>query len=359
MYTHTCLQVSAALPRQVYGESGEDENWRWRDRGKKEDRMKNRSRVGKSWERERERGREILLIHRDSQRYHSNVVAIVTALLRMPLVGNKKRAPLTACMEHTALEHNITHNCLLHAFIHLATLTLKHSGDAHRHTCNHPHSFLPPTFPTTTTTTTHFTSQLSTRTAAATSPLPTQELKQMQTYTNLSSHLQSVLLGLLCNKSFKSFLSFKLCGHGSSRLPGGPIQYAALWIYWKQPKGLSDTHLSFIWFSSHKKHKSRACYFAWRRSTRPQGLQRKKCFLFVFWRNVNSLSHTVHSGEPLYLPSATHRRASMSRAELQWRWRPLKKSSFLFIIRTHIPFIQNSNSDIFTLKLPYKSIQTS
>lgn len=63
------------------------------------------------------------------------------------------------------------------------TDTHKHSEDACRYTSSHPHSDLPPP---------HFTSQLCTRTAAATSPLPTQDLKQMQTYTNLP---------LTCNQS--------------------------------------------------------------------------------------------------------------------------------------------------------------
>lgn len=42
-------------------------------------------------EREVERGSEIFLIHRDRLRFRGNVVSIVTALLRMPLVRNKKR----------------------------------------------------------------------------------------------------------------------------------------------------------------------------------------------------------------------------------------------------------------------------
>lgn len=56
--------------------------------------------------REAKRGSEILLIHRDRLRFRGNVVSIVTALLRMPLVGNKKRMPLTACMERA---HTHTH----------------------------------------------------------------------------------------------------------------------------------------------------------------------------------------------------------------------------------------------------------
>lgn len=42
-------------------------------------------------DREVERRSEILLIHRDRLRFRGNVVSIVTALLRMPLVGNKKK----------------------------------------------------------------------------------------------------------------------------------------------------------------------------------------------------------------------------------------------------------------------------
>ncbi len=58
---------------------------------------------------ERERGSEILLIHRDRLRYRGNVVSIVTALLRMPLVGNKKRTPLTAGMSHTKTQQSPTY----------------------------------------------------------------------------------------------------------------------------------------------------------------------------------------------------------------------------------------------------------
>lgn len=50
--------------------------------------------------REAKRGSEILLIHGDRLRFRGNVVSIVTAVLRMPLVGNKKRMPLTAGVEH-------------------------------------------------------------------------------------------------------------------------------------------------------------------------------------------------------------------------------------------------------------------
>jgi len=55
---------------------------------------------------EAKRASEILLIHGDRLRFRGNVVSIVTAPLRMPLVGNKKRMPLTAGMKHT---HTHTH----------------------------------------------------------------------------------------------------------------------------------------------------------------------------------------------------------------------------------------------------------
>lgn len=67
-----------------------------RERGQREaeggERKKGRNRV---WQRVRdrevERRSEILLIHRDRLRFRGNMVSIVTALLRMPLVGNKKK----------------------------------------------------------------------------------------------------------------------------------------------------------------------------------------------------------------------------------------------------------------------------
>lgn len=55
----------------------------------------------------------MLLIHRDGLRFRGNVVSIVTALLRMPLVGNKKNAAhhlyvKRVCVSHTCRTHTHT-----------------------------------------------------------------------------------------------------------------------------------------------------------------------------------------------------------------------------------------------------------
>lgn len=119
----------------------------------------------------------------------------------------------------------------------------------------------------------------------------------MQTYTTLP---------LTCNQSCWGFWVIKASNHsvflscaslGSSRLLKGlcgerRTQRAAR--HWKQPKSLSDTHLSFIWFSKCKKHKPRARLFTPRRSTpqNPTLETAERCsFLLVFWRDVDSLSH--------------------------------------------------------------------
>jgi len=100
--------------------------------------------------REAKRGSEILLIHRDKLRFRGNVVAIVTAPLRMPLVGNKKRMPLATCIEHTERKHNATHKNTTVSYIYTSyyTNTHRHSRDiqthTHTHICTHPHSTLFP-----------------------------------------------------------------------------------------------------------------------------------------------------------------------------------------------------------------------
>lgn len=132
--------------------------------------------------REAKRGSEILLIHRDRLRFRGNVVSIVTALLRMPLVGNKKRMPLTTGMARTHTHTNTQkHSTLIHTKTQQSPTCIYTSYYTNKHTqalkisCTHTYTH--------TNASTHtvlysppFNSQLNTH-PAATSPLPTQELK--------------------------------------------------------------------------------------------------------------------------------------------------------------------------------------
>lgn len=61
------------------------------------------------------------------------MVAIVTALLRMPLVGNKKRMPLTTCADHGEREHNNTHKDITVLTCIYSTLTLRSTQETHTH----------------------------------------------------------------------------------------------------------------------------------------------------------------------------------------------------------------------------------
>lgn len=72
--------------REERGKRKRTERVREGERKKEIDRVWQRVR-----DREVERRSEILLIHRGRLRFRGNVVSIVTALLRMPLVGNKKK----------------------------------------------------------------------------------------------------------------------------------------------------------------------------------------------------------------------------------------------------------------------------
>ncbi len=113
MYMHTSPAAAlSGLGRGRWRQETQMKRQTARGMGKAKKGQRGRGREGEResvTESERERGSEILLIHRDRLRYRGNVVSIVTALLRMPLVGNKKRTPLTAGMSHTKTQQSPTY----------------------------------------------------------------------------------------------------------------------------------------------------------------------------------------------------------------------------------------------------------
>ena len=79
-------------------------------------------------DREVEKESETLVIHRDRQCFRGNMVSIVTALLRMPLVANRKEMPLTAVTVHRHTDAVTQHLCIYPSCSSANTHT-------HTHTC--------------------------------------------------------------------------------------------------------------------------------------------------------------------------------------------------------------------------------